>query len=161
MMTKRVISRRFERSKKNYQQSYGRLFPHGSQWGKVFLGRTASRDWRGSDCNTAVWPLRLFDFNGWSCSVFVLGCVFMCSSNGGTSLTFRESQFWFWRNHSATAPCATRTLQGGAQRHSCSRAEVTAQTAAGGEVVSGGETMQSGEQLQTPESRHRHRRSSR
>ena len=41
----------------NYPQSYGRLFPHVSEWGKVFLGRTASRDWRGSkrgNCNTAV-----------------------------------------------------------------------------------------------------------
>ena len=47
---------------KKYPQSYRRLFPHVSEWGKVFLGPMVSRDWYGN-CNTAVWPPRQSCFN--------------------------------------------------------------------------------------------------
>ena len=48
--------------KRNYPQSYRRLFPHVSEWEKVFLGPIASRD-RFGNCNTTVWPLCQIGFN--------------------------------------------------------------------------------------------------
>ena len=40
--------------KKNYPRSYRRLFPHVSEWEKVFLGPMASHN-RCRGCNTTVW----------------------------------------------------------------------------------------------------------